>query len=110
MRISDWSSDVCSSDLLETLRARLDDENRYALSAAIGGALRANAIGGALAGEIDAESYGLIHRPDADLEALTCRIEALARDADPEKRGIGVRRATVAPGSAASDADRKTVV
>src|SRR3546814_17028712 len=79
MRISDWSSDVCSSDLLETLRARLDDENRYALSAAIGGALRANAIGGALAGEIDAESYGLIHRPDADLEALTCRNEALDR-------------------------------
>jgi EAL domain-containing protein (putative c-di-GMP-specific phosphodiesterase class I) len=81
---------------IEALRSRLDVENSKELSVAIGGALRASAIGGELAGEIDGENYGIAHHPDADLEGLTQRIESLSRDADPEKQGIGVALATVA--------------
>ena len=81
---------------LEQLRQRLDAEHRREMAAAIGGALRASAIGGDLAGEIGDGSYGLVHRPDVDLEALRRRIEEITRRADPDRRGIEVARATVA--------------
>lgn len=83
-------------DDMEPLRARLDEENRAALSAAIGGALRASAVGGELAGEIDAGNYGLVHHAETDLVALSRRIEAITRTVDPEKKGIGVITSTLA--------------
>ncbi len=81
---------------IEKLRERLDAETRQNLEAAIGGAIRASAIGGELAGELSADSYGVVHREGADLGALARRIEDITRNADPEKRGIGVAQATIA--------------
>lgn len=83
-------------DDLAALRQRLDDENRREMAAAIGGALRASAIGGELAGEIGDGSYGVVHRPDVDIEVLRRRIEEITRAADPDKRGLSVAQTTVA--------------
>ncbi len=90
---------------LDALRARLDDEKRRTLGAAIGGVLRASAVGGALAGEIGSETYGVIHRPGTDPAALARRIAALALEADPERRGIGVSHAVVALDGAPAEPD-----
>lgn len=80
---------------LDALRGRLDEETRNELEQAIGGALRASALGGELAGELGPESYGLVHHLGANLAALTRRIEDLTRNADPERRGVGVSQASV---------------
>jgi EAL domain-containing protein (putative c-di-GMP-specific phosphodiesterase class I) len=93
---------------IDALRSRLDVENSKELSVAIGGVLRASAIGGELAGEIDSKNYGIVHRPDADLAGLTQRIEILTRNVDPEKRGIGVVLATVALDALDGDPDQSS--
>jgi EAL domain-containing protein (putative c-di-GMP-specific phosphodiesterase class I)/PAS domain-containing protein len=80
---------------IEDLRERLDAEGRKALNQAIAGALRAGSVGGELAGEIDSRSYGLIHRQDIDVDALVRRIAGIARDADPQRTGVEVRRSTL---------------
>jgi EAL domain-containing protein (putative c-di-GMP-specific phosphodiesterase class I)/PAS domain-containing protein len=80
---------------IEDLRERLDKESRKSLNEAIGGALRAGAVGGELAGEIDAKNYGLIHGQELDVEALSARLAQIARDLDPEKTGVEVGRTTV---------------
>ncbi len=80
---------------IEDLRERLDKESRQSLNDAIGGALRAGAVGGNLAGEIDAKNYGLIHRQELDVEALSARLAQIASDADPLNTGVQVGRTTV---------------
>lgn len=88
---------------IEALRGRLDVEKRGALAVAIGGVLRASAVGGELAGEIDPGNLGLVHAANADLDALARRIEDVARNADPEQRGIAVAHASVALDGAHDD-------
>jgi EAL domain-containing protein (putative c-di-GMP-specific phosphodiesterase class I) len=80
---------------IEDLRERLDNESRKSLNEAIGGTLRAGAVGGELAGEIDAKNYGLIHQSELDIEALAARLAQIASDADPENTGVQIGRATV---------------
>ena len=79
----------------DALRGRLDEENRRELSAAIGGVLRASAIGGELAGELDAENYGFVHHAGTDVDSLSRRITDITRAADPQKKGVGVAQASI---------------
>ncbi|MDX1484691.1 MAG: EAL domain-containing protein [Alphaproteobacteria bacterium] len=80
---------------IEGLRERLDGEHRKALNEAIGGALRAGAVGGELAGEIDGSNYGLIHHQDFDIAALSNRLAEIARSVDPENAGVKVGHSTL---------------
>src|SRR3546814_9491026 len=58
MRISDWSSDVCSSDLSDAVEPRIEN-GRVALIPEIGAALAAFAEAGFLAAHHDADLGGL---------------------------------------------------
>src|SRR3546814_9311135 len=113
MRISDWSSDVCSSDLLERPRAgvgdgkalvgdRRDDPSLIILLALTQARARAHAVGEAAA--VDRPVGGQFgHRRETDRAALphaTARgdeIGVLAQRvaAAPRRRGIEIGRAHV---------------
>jgi len=80
---------------IDDLRQRLPAAGRKSLNQAIGGALRASAVGGELAGEIDSRSYGLIHHQDLDISILVNRVADIAREADPEKTGVDVGHSTL---------------
>jgi EAL domain-containing protein (putative c-di-GMP-specific phosphodiesterase class I)/PAS domain-containing protein len=80
---------------IDDLRERLPEDGRKNLNQAIGGALRASAVGGELAGEIDSRSYGLIHHQDLDINVLVTRVTEIAREADPEKTGVEVGHSTL---------------
>lgn len=81
---------------MEALCGRLDAEHRHELETAIGGALRASALGGELAGELAPDSYGIVHHAGANIDSLARRIEDLSRNADPQKRGVDISQANVA--------------
>src|SRR3546814_1734301 len=84
MRISDWSSDVCSSDLLEILG--LVDRFAVGLHDAIGGAQHQLAHADALEVEVVADHLdrrrhhvGELHLADARSEEHTSELQSLMR-------------------------------
>jgi EAL domain-containing protein (putative c-di-GMP-specific phosphodiesterase class I) len=91
----DYTLTMFRFDDLSGLRERLDDEARERLNSAIGGVLRANAVDGDMASEINSDSYGVIHRPQADVAGLEARLVEITRKADPEAHGVGVRYAAL---------------
>jgi EAL domain-containing protein (putative c-di-GMP-specific phosphodiesterase class I)/GGDEF domain-containing protein len=80
---------------MASLRARLDEEANQSLVATIGACLRASAEGGDAAGRLDEDSYGIVHRPDLDLEGVRARVETYAREADPQGVGITLSLGTL---------------
>src|SRR3546814_11194982 len=90
MRISDWSSDVCSSDLVATAEIRFGDNDR--LAARIAQAADANAV--VLLSDIDGLYTANPHKyPDARLiehvEAITDEIVAMADGGSYSGMGSG---------------------
>src|SRR3546814_10895329 len=90
MRISDWSSDVCSSDLVATAEIRFGDNDR--LAARIAQAADANAV--VLLSDIDGLYTANPHKyPDARLiehvEAITDEIVAMADGGSSSGMGSG---------------------
>jgi EAL domain-containing protein (putative c-di-GMP-specific phosphodiesterase class I) len=81
---------------LNELRHRLERGTRGQIAAAIGGGLRALAVNGDLAGQLDGENFGIVHAKDADLAGFERRILELARRLDPQS-GAKARPAQPAP-------------
>src|SRR3546814_7481765 len=93
MRISDWSSDVCSSDLLEILG--LVDRFAVGLHDAIGGAQHQLAHADALEVEVVADHLdrwrhhvGELHLADAQSAAAAGRAEPDEKEADELPEGV----------------------
>src|SRR3546814_14316135 len=95
MRISDWSSDVCSSDLLRALLVALDAAEPLDRRADRGDRILelVRHIGGEMLARIDALAKGLRHvgqraRERADLVAAArqARDDDFARAAEPDDR------------------------
>lgn len=79
----------------DELRERLSDEAQTELSATMGSLFRANSVDGDLAGQIDANRFGLVHDVNLNVENLSAQIEKFAKEMDPEGQGISVDSATV---------------
>jgi EAL domain-containing protein (putative c-di-GMP-specific phosphodiesterase class I) len=79
----------------EELRERLGEGPERELLANVGACLGAGSADGDAAGRIDADRYGLVHRPDLDIAALQGQLAELTRKADPIAEGIVVKSATI---------------
>lgn len=77
------------------LRARLDREASESLQKTIGACLRVSAGASETAAAFDDSSYGLLHRPDADIEEMRLRLEGHLREADPDGEGVPVAASTL---------------
>jgi len=74
---------------------RLDQATQVELKQTIAACLRANAVDGQAAGELNDGRYGLVHARGMDIDALGARLEECARAADPAGEGVAVRAASV---------------
>src|SRR3546814_16376618 len=93
MRISDWSSDVCSSDLLVDLR----------LAAAVGGEVQAAAVGAPRRLGIDAELVGdLGQRLAAQVHQVDFGVAA-ARQGQRQAAAVGRERRRTVDAAEAGD-------
>lgn len=79
----------------DELMERLGPAVRERLELAIGANLRANSLQGASAAKLGEGRYGLLHRPDLDVEGLHSRLEEQVRKADPAGTGTPVRKASM---------------
>lgn len=79
----------------QALRERLNEETRSELSATLGSFFRANSLHGDLAGQLEENRFGVLHRDDVDVTNLSRQIEDYARAIDPEGEGLQVSAATV---------------
>src|SRR3546814_17751988 len=112
MRISDWSSDVCSSDLVtlvalagvEELQSALSDEARLDLESSVTTCLRASSLGGDSVTRIGEGRFGLIHAAGTDVGRVLEQVEGVTRRFDPAGQGAQVGSATIKPGAAAGGA------
>ena len=77
------------------LRERLDAETRDEVIKTIGAHLRAQSLGGDLAGRIRQDRFGLVHGKDVNVGEITSRVDEIARDADPSGVGVVVRTAGI---------------
>ena len=77
------------------LRERLDAETRDEVIRMLGAHLRAQSLGGDLAGRIDEDRFGLVHGKEVDRDEIQARVEEIARDADPTGAGVVVRAAGI---------------
>lgn len=82
-------------DGLPALWQRLDQAGRASLADAIGGSLRAHALQGEMAGQLDHECYALVHGQDVDLGAMTRNLVGISREMDPRGKGIAPLSASV---------------
>ena len=91
-----YSLTTIELDGAQRLRERLNGDGRIRLKAAIGACLRANSVGGNLAGELGDDRYALVHDVDLNVANLTGRIETVAKSVDPSGVGVAVSAANVA--------------
>jgi EAL domain-containing protein (putative c-di-GMP-specific phosphodiesterase class I)/GGDEF domain-containing protein len=82
-------------DKMDELRQRLDEEANQSLAATIGAALRASSEGGDSAGQLDDNSYGIVHKANVDVEGVRHQVETFAREADPTGVGISISLGTM---------------
>ncbi|HEY9080633.1 sensor domain-containing phosphodiesterase [Magnetovibrio sp.] len=78
------------------LKARLDADQTAELDKILGTYLRANSVDGDSAAELDEGKFGLVHADDLDVSSLESQLANVAKDFDPDKKGISVEAATMA--------------
>src|SRR3546814_13472321 len=83
MRISDWSSDVCSSDLIHRAYARVREGN-FSLEGLLGFDMRGRAVGIVGTGQIGMAVAGI-------LSGFGCRLLAYDPAPDPGLTALGGR-------------------
>ena len=75
-------------DGLVQLEDRLEKDTHARLLSQVAGMMRASSLGGDSAGQIDTESFSLIHAASMDVGDLADRIRALACTLDPDGEGV----------------------
>ena len=78
------------------LKERLDEGQTAELEKVLGTYLRANSVDGDSAAELDEGKFGLVHADDLDVSNLESQLASVAKDFDPEKKGLSVEAATMA--------------
>ncbi len=79
----------------DALRERLGAEGEQDLLNTLGAFLRASSVNGDTAARITDDRYGIVHSASMDIAALEERIAEVARQMDPEGKGVSVDSATV---------------
>jgi len=77
------------------LKERLDPDQTAELEKVLGTYLRANSVDGDSAAELDEGKFGLVHADDLDVGNLESQLASVAKDFDPEKKGLNVEAATM---------------
>lgn len=75
-------------DGLVQLEDRLEKETHTRLLNSVAGIVRSASLGGDSAGQLDSESFGLVHAGSVDIKSLAERIRAVARALDPDGEGV----------------------
>lgn len=82
-------------DGLVQLEDRLEKETRTRLLNSVAGIVRSASLGGDSAGQLDSESFGLMHASSVDTKSLAERIRVVARALDPDGEGVQPRMSTL---------------
>lgn len=80
---------------LESLKARMSEEDQAELSKALGVYLRANSVDGDSAAQIEEGKFGLVHAQDLNVEQLEGQLVDVAKGFDPKHEGIKIEAATL---------------
>lgn len=83
---------------IEDLGRRLDNRGRQRLKREVSAVLRAGSVAGDSAAQVAEEKFSLVHGAATDVGGLVEQIRALARQADPEGRGVEVNSTTLESG------------
>jgi EAL domain-containing protein (putative c-di-GMP-specific phosphodiesterase class I) len=75
-------------DGLAELGERLETDTGTELLKSVGELVRSVSLGGDSAGQLDAESFGLVHAASADTAELVERVRAVTRKMDPHGHGV----------------------
>jgi len=78
------------------LKERLDADQTAELDKVLGTYLRANSVDGDSAAALDEGKFGLVHANDMDVTSLENQLASVAKDFDPDKKGLSVEAATMA--------------
>lgn len=73
---------------LSALMDRLGHRAQRELKAVLGACLRANAVGGDMAGDLGDGSFALLHATEVDIAAMKRRLEDYVRRLDPDHHGV----------------------
>jgi EAL domain-containing protein (putative c-di-GMP-specific phosphodiesterase class I)/GGDEF domain-containing protein len=80
---------------LRNLRSSLDQEKQAQLMFTLGDYLRASSVDGDSAARFQDDRYGLLHKPDLDIQSLRSKVADFAREIDPRGSGVSVTAGTV---------------
>ena len=78
------------------LKERLDADQTAELDKVLGTYLRANSVDGDSAAALDEGKFGLVHANDMDVTSLENQLASVAKDFDPDKKGLSIEAATMA--------------
>ena len=78
------------------LKERLDPDQTAELDKVLGTYLRANSVDGDSAAALDEGKFGLVHANDMDVTGLENQLASVAKDFDPDKKGLSIEAATMA--------------
>jgi len=77
------------------LKERLDEDQTAELEKVLGTYLRASSVDGDSAAELDEGKFGLVHADDLNVDDLENQLASVAKDFDPDKKGVNVEAATM---------------
>ena len=80
---------------LSKLEERLEESEATDLKKTLGVYLRANSVDGDSAAQLDEGKFGLVHGHDLDVKSLEEQLAIVAKDFDPEGKGVEVKAATM---------------
>jgi len=80
---------------LESLKARMNEEDQAALNKALGVYLRANSVDGDSAAQLEEGKFGLVHGQDLDVKRLEGQLAGVAKAFDPQNEDVTVEAATL---------------
>lgn len=86
---------MLNTGTLSDLRRRMDEETGAELMETLGACLLANSAGGQVAGRLDDDAYGFVHKAALDVAQITSRLEGMVGAADPEGGEFSIEAGTV---------------
>jgi len=82
-------------DQLDRFKGQIGAANAGRLMGEMGALLRSVSIGGNTAGRLSGDRFGVLHDAAIDGQTVRRRVEALGREVDPTRQGLGVAESTL---------------